>query len=248
LRGWETAQIHDIDPSAGKSQFPSPQTACACGNSYMGIVMANDPSESEQLLRQARGGDSQALGELFERYRERLRQMVRLRLDRRLYGRLDPSDVLQEAFLDLNKRFPEYARNPTVPFYLWLRSLTGQRLVTLYRHHLGTHMRDAGQEVSLYQGALPQASSQSLANQLLGRLTSPTQAAMRAEMQIRLQEALNTMDPLDREVLVLRHFEELSNNETAELLGLQKSAASKRYRRALERLTHILSNIPGLFP
>jgi RNA polymerase sigma-70 factor (ECF subfamily) len=213
----------------------------------MGIVMAKDPSESEQLLRQARAGNSQALGELFERYRERLRQMVRLRLDRRLYGRLDPSDVLQEAFLDLSKRFPEYAQNPAVPFYLWLRSLTGQRLVTLHRQHLGTHMRDAGQEVSLYRGALPQASSQSLANQLLGRLTSPTQAAMRAEMQIRLQEALNTMDPLDREVLVLRHFEELSNNETAEVLGLQKSAASKRYRRALERLTSILSTSPGFF-
>jgi RNA polymerase sigma-70 factor (ECF subfamily) len=214
----------------------------------MGIIMANDRSESEQLLRQAQAGDSQALGELFERYRERLRQMVRLRLDRRLYGRIDASDVLQETYLDLSKRFPEYAANPAVPFYLWLRSLTGQRLITLHRQHLGTHMRDASQEVSLYRGALPQASSQSLANQLLGRFTSPTQAAMRAEMQIRLQESLNSMDPLDREVLVLRHFEELSNSETAELLGLHKSAASKRYRRALERLTSILSNIPGLFP
>ena len=210
--------------------------------------MANDPSESEQLVRQAQAGDGQALGELFERYRDRLRQMVRLRLDRRLYGRIDPSDVLQETYVDLSKRFPEYAANPAVPFYLWLRSLTGQKLVTLHRQHLGTHMRDAGQEVSLYRGALPEASSQSLANQLLGRLTSPSQTAMRAEMQIRLQETLNSMDPLDREVLVLRHFEELSNSETAELLGLHKSAASKRYRRALERLTNILSNIPGFFP
>jgi RNA polymerase sigma-70 factor (ECF subfamily) len=214
----------------------------------MEIIMANDPSESEQLLRRAQGGDCHALGALFERYRERLRQMVRLRLDRRLYGRIDPSDVIQEAYLDVSKRFPEYAANPAVPFYLWLRSLTGQRLITLHRQHLGTQMRDAGQEVSLYRGAFPQASSQSLANQLLGRLTSPTQAAMRAEMQIRLQEVLNTMDPLDREVLVLRHFEELSNSETAEVLGLQKSAASKRYRRALERLTSILSSIPGLIP
>jgi RNA polymerase sigma-70 factor (ECF subfamily) len=214
----------------------------------MGIVMTNDPSKSEQLLRRAQAGDSQALGELFERYRERLRRMVRLRLDRRLYGRIDASDVLQEAYVDLSKRFPEYAANPVVPFYLWLRSLTGQKLVTLHRQHMGTHMRDASQEVSLYRGALPEASSQSLANQLLGRLTSPSQAAMRAEMQIRLQEILNSMDPLDREVLVLRHFEELSNSETADLLGLHKSAASKRYRRALERLTSILSNIPGLFP
>jgi RNA polymerase sigma-70 factor (ECF subfamily) len=108
-------------------------------------------------------------------------------------------------------------------------------------------MRDAGQEVSLYRGALPQASSASLANQMLGRLTSPTQAAVRAEMQIRLQEALNAMDPLDREVLVLRHFEELSNGETAEVLGIQRSPASKRYMRALTRLKDILTAIPGLF-
>ncbi len=108
-------------------------------------------------------------------------------------------------------------------------------------------MRAAGQEVSLYRGALPAASSVSLANQLLGRLTSPTQAAVRAEMQLRLQEALNTMDLLDREVLILRHFEELSNSETAEVLGIQKAAASKRYVRALTRLKEILNAIPGFF-
>ncbi len=210
--------------------------------------MASDPSDIEQLFLQARAGDSQALGALFDRYRLRLRQIVRLRLDRRLYGRIDASDVLQETYLDLSRRFPEYVANPAVPFYLWLRSLLGQRLITLHRQHLGTQMRDAAQEVSLYRGALPEASSQSLANQLLGRLTSPSQAATRAELQIRLQETLNRMDPLDREVLVLRHFEELSNQETAEVLGLQKSAASKRYRRALERLTAILSNVPGFSP
>jgi RNA polymerase sigma-70 factor (ECF subfamily) len=155
--------------------------------------------------------------------------------------------VLQEAYVDASRRFPEYTADPAVPFYLWLRSLTGQRLIILHRQHLGAKMRDAGQEVSLYRGALPQASSVSLAHHLLGRLTSPTQAAVKAEMQIRLQEALNAMDPLDREVLVLRHFEELTNNETAEVLGLAKSAASKRYIRALERLREVLENTRG-FP
>src|SRR5439155_12884123 len=123
-----------------------------------------------------------------------------------------------------------------LPFFLWARALTGQRLVDVHRQHLGAQMRAAGQEVALFRGALPQADSVSLANQLLGRLTSPTQAAIRAEMQIRLQEALNTMDPIDREVLILRHFEELSNSETAEILDIQKAAASKRYVRALTRL------------
>ena len=106
-------------------------------------------------------------------------------------------------------------------------------------------MRDAGQEVSLYRGALTQASSESLAAQLLGKLTSPTQAAIRAELQIKLQEALNSMDPMDREILTLRHFEELSNNETAAVLGIQKAAASNRYVRALKRLKQILRGIPG---
>jgi RNA polymerase sigma-70 factor (ECF subfamily) len=207
--------------------------------------MAGDATDIDDLLRRAGGGDRQALAELFARYRERLRQMVRLRLDRRLQGRLDPSDVLQEAFLDFARRLPEYAANPSLPFFLWLRGLTGQRLIDLHRQHLGAKMRDAAQEVSLYRGALPQASSVSLAAQLLGRLTSASRAAIRAETQIRVQEALNGMDPLDREVLTLRHFEMLSNEETAQVLGIKKSAASNRYVRALKRLKDILSGLPG---
>jgi len=209
--------------------------------------MTTDPSDTDDLLRHAGAGDPQALAELFDRYRDRLRRMVKLRLDRRLQGRIDPSDVLQEAYLDMARRSPEYLANPSVPFFLWLRMLTGQRLLMVHRQHLGAQMRDAGQEVSLHRGALPQATSASLAAQLLGRLTSPTQAAARAEFQIRLQEALNSMDPLDREVLVLRHFEELSNNETAAVLGIQKSAASNRYVRALKRLKDLLSSMPGFF-
>ena len=207
--------------------------------------MTDEPSELDSLLARVREGDQGALATLFDRYRDRLRLMVRLRLDRRLQGRLDPSDVLQEAFLDVTRRAPEYAANPTLPPYLWLRFLTGQRLLQLHRQHLGAHMRDAGQEVSLFQGALPQASSVSLANQLLGRLTSPTQAAVRAELQLRVQEALNALEPLDREVLALRHFEMLSNEDTAAVLGLRKSAASNRYVRALRRLKEALGPLPG---
>ena len=209
--------------------------------------MTRSPNENEELLGRAKNGDHQAQAELFARYRNRLKIMVRLRLDRRLYGRIDPSDVVQEAYLDFSRRFAEYIAKPGVPFFLWLRGLTGQRLIDLHRMHLGAQMRDVAQEVSLYRGALPAASSVSLAHQLLGKLTSPTQAAVRAEMQLRLQEALNAMDPIDREVLVLRHFEELTNAETALILGIEKSAASKRYMRALVRLKEILSAIPGFF-
>ncbi|HEY7313105.1 MAG TPA: sigma-70 family RNA polymerase sigma factor [Gemmataceae bacterium] len=209
--------------------------------------MTDMGTTTDDLLRQARAGDATALGALFAHYRDRLRKMVHLRLDRRIGGRLDPSDVLQEAYLDVARRFPEYAAAPAVPFYIWLRILTGQRLIDLHRQHLGAKMRDAGQEVSLYRGALPQASSASLAQQLLAGLTSPTQAAVRAEMQLKLQDALNGMDPLDREVVVLRHFEELNNVETATVLGIEPSAASKRYLRAIRRLKAILDQVPGFF-
>jgi RNA polymerase sigma-70 factor (ECF subfamily) len=134
-----------------------------------------------------------------------------------------------------------------MPFFLWLRFLTGQQLLMVHRRHLGAKIRDVGQEVSLYRGALPQASSVSLAAQLLGRITSPSLAAVRAEMQLKLQEVLNGMDPLDREVLTLRHFEALNNGETAAVLGIQKAAASNRYVRALRRLKEVLSTMPGFF-
>ena len=184
--------------------------------------------------------------ELFARYRDRLRRMVKLRMDRRLQGRLDPSDVLQEAYLDVAKRAAEYRANPAMPVFLWLRLITGQKLMALHRKHLGAQMRNAGQEVSLHGGALPPASSISIAAMLLGRITSPTRAARRAEMQVRLQDVLNSMDPIDREVLTLRHFEELGNSETAQVLGISKAAASSRYIRAVMRLKKELASHAGL--
>jgi RNA polymerase sigma-70 factor (ECF subfamily) len=202
-------------------------------------------SETDDLVRRAGTGDPSALAELFSLHSDRLRRMVRLRLDRRLQGRVDPSDVLQDAQVEVLRRAREYANNPALPPFLWLRYLTAQRLMALHRQHLGAQMRDAGQEVSLYRGALPEATSVSLAALLLGRLTSPTRAAQRAEMKVRIQEVLNGMDPIDREVLTLRHFEELSNSETAQVLGIGKTAACNRYLRALKRLKEILSSIPG---
>lgn len=214
----------------------------------MGVVMAAEADELLDLLRCGVAGDAAVLGEVFGRYRDRLKRMVRLRMDRRLQGRVDASDVLQEAYLDLANRLAEYLDDPKIPFFLWLRLLTGQRLLMVHRHHLGTQMRDAGMEISISRGPMPQATSVSLAAQLLGHLTSPTQAAQRAEMQARLEEALKTLDPLDREILALRHFEELTNSEVATLLNLQKSAASNRYIRALKRLKDVLKSIPGFFP
>jgi RNA polymerase sigma-70 factor (ECF subfamily) len=210
--------------------------------------MTNANRETDELLDLLRRGDEQALTALFLKHRGRLRRMVRLRLDRRLQGRIDPSDVLQEAYLDVARRAKEYLAQQNIPVFLWLRMITGQRLLAMHRRHLGTAMRDVGQEVSLHRGALPQATSISLAEMLLGRLTTPSQAAQRAELQVRLQEVLNAMDPIDREVLTLRHFEDLTNSEVSQVLGIQKSTASTRYLRALKRLKDTLANLPGFFP
>jgi RNA polymerase sigma-70 factor (ECF subfamily) len=204
------------------------------------------PETDEQALLQKAGqGDEAALRELFTRYHNRLRRMVKLRLDPRVQGRVDPSDVIQEAYLDICQHLQDYLRDPKLPFFLWLRLQTGQKLALTHRHHLGVQARAAGREISLFRGAFPEASSAALAAQLMGKLTTPSQVAVKAELRIRLQEALNSMDEMDREVLTLRHFEQLSNAETALALGIKESTAANRYIRALERLRTLLHRIPG---
>jgi RNA polymerase sigma-70 factor (ECF subfamily) len=211
----------------------------------MGILMNSDTRIDEELLAAARDGDASVLGVLIERHRDRLERMVRLRMDRRLHGRVDPADVVQQAFLEMRGKISQYSADSQMPFYLWLRLEVGQKLMDVHRSHLGTDMRDVGQEVSLHRGALPPVTSLFLAEQLLGKLTTASRAAMRAELQIRVQEALNSMDPQDREVLILRHFEELSNSEAAQVLGIKPSSAVNRYVRALKRLKDVFQGMPG---
>jgi RNA polymerase sigma-70 factor (ECF subfamily) len=208
--------------------------------------MSPESPPPADLLSRAGQGDREALGALFAEHRDRLRRMVVLRLDSRLQGRLDASDVLQEAFLEFASSLADYLRQPVMPLFLWLRFLTGRKLQALHRRHLGTRSRDAGREISLERDAVPPASSVSLAAELLGRFTPPSQAALRVELQARVQEALNEMDPIDREVIGLRHFEQLSNAETAQVLNLSEAAASGRYMRALKRLRQIFASTPGL--
>jgi RNA polymerase sigma-70 factor (ECF subfamily) len=123
--------------------------------------------------------------------------------------------------------------------------MTGLKLAEVHRRHLGAQMRDADREVTLHRGGLPEADSVSLAAQLLGKLTSPSRAAIKAETRLYVQEALNSMDPIDREVLALKHFEQLSTSEIAEVLGMSKAGAGSRYLRAIKRLREILERIPG---
>jgi RNA polymerase sigma-70 factor (ECF subfamily) len=211
----------------------------------MVTLMPSDSSATNSQLDRAAEGDQQAWTTLLGRHKDRLARMIALRLDQRLQGRIDPEDVLQDTFLEAATHLAEYRQAATIPFYLWLRGIAGNVLLALHRQHLGTKMRDAGREVALYRGALPQASSAALAAQLLGLDTRPSEAAIRAERKLLLQQALNTLDPLDREVLALRHFEQLSTVEVARVLGIQRAAAGKRYIRALKRLKEILQNMPG---
>jgi RNA polymerase sigma-70 factor, ECF subfamily len=209
--------------------------------------MANDHSDTEHLVERLREGDRQALTDLFQHHRDRLRRMVELRMDARLHSRVDASDVLQDSFLDAATYLDTYLRGSDLPPFLWLRCVVSQRLAIYHRRHCGTKMRDVGQEVSLYRNPLPQASSAALASMLMGRLTSPSNAAMRAEQVLKVQEALNALDPLDREVIALRQFEELSRAETAQVLGINEEAGAKRYIRALRRLKAVLADASGDF-
>jgi RNA polymerase sigma-70 factor, ECF subfamily len=136
-----------------------------------------DQTESARLIERARCGDKIAVGEIFALHRNRLRRMVEMRLDRRLQGRIDASDVIQEAHLEVAERLPEYLSDPKLPLFLWLRLVVGERMAKLHRTHLGTQKRDAALEVSIFREALPAASSAALAAHLLGKHTSPTQAA-----------------------------------------------------------------------
>ncbi len=199
----------------------------------------------DEALAAVQKGGRTALAGVFMEHRPRLRRMIEVRLDRRVAGRVDPSDVLQEAYLDASRRLDDYLRTPSMPLFLWLRFLTGQRLMAIHRQHLGTQKRDPRQEVNLHRGGIPRADSASLSIELLGRLTTPSRAAIRGEIQAQLEDQLRRLEPLDREILALRHYEQLSNNEAAEELGISSAAASKRYIRALERLRGVLTSIPG---
>jgi RNA polymerase sigma-70 factor (ECF subfamily) len=210
----------------------------------MGPFMAGATDESESLLQRLQTGDPDALADEFSRHRERLRRMVAFRMDRRLLGRVDADDVLQEAYLDANQRIGHYIKKPSTSLFIWLRQIVTQTLIEIHRRHLGAKKRDAGREISINRRYHP-ATSVSLADGLLGNSTSPSGIAMKNERARQLEEALETMEPIDQEVIALRHFEELTNSEVAEVLDVTQKAASIRYVRAVARLKKVLEQFPG---
>ena len=180
------------------------------------------------------------LGQLFEKHRARLLRMVELRMDPALKARIGASDVLQEAFLEVAGRLDKYLDDPRMPFFVWVRFITAQRLLQLYRFHVGAQKRDARRERSALEGAGPAATAIALVDHLMASGIAPSAVVAEQEFRLQLFRALEGMDPLDREVLVLRHFEELSNAEAAQTLGIEKNTASQRHVRALKRLAKAL--------
>ena len=196
------------------------------------------PNECQRL---AEGGDT-ALAELFSENRERLERIVSFRLDPRIRSRVDPADILQEAYLEIARRYPEYVKAPTVSFFVWMRQRTLQTMIDIHREHF-REKRDANREIRYAAQSPSQATCVSIARFLLDEVTSPSQAAINVEESQRLQAALESMQEIDREVLALRHFEHLGNLQVAEILGLSPTAASNRYIRAAARLSEIIAEL-----
>jgi RNA polymerase sigma-70 factor (ECF subfamily) len=200
--------------------------------------------ESDELLTRAEAGDETARAELLTRFRLRLRQMVAVRMDRRLAPRADPSDVVQEALADAARKLPEYLRTRPLPFYPWLRQLAWERLVQLHRRHIHAQRRSVTREE--YRAlALPDESALELAERLLATGSSPSGRVLREELRGRVQEALAQLARHDREILVLRHLEQLSVREAAAVLSLTEGAVKVRHLRALRRFRALLGDDPA---
>lgn len=198
--------------------------------------MAQNGTETDALLELAGRGDEHARQRLLGQHRSRLLRMIAVRMDGRLAARLDPSDIVQEVLADAARELPDYLRRRPMAFYPWLRQLAWDRLVLVHRHHVDARRRSVDREQSPWGPQLPDGSAACLADRLVAGGTSPSGHVVREEIRARVREGLALLAVRDREVLVLRYLEMLSNREIAEVLGITEGAVKVRHLRALERL------------
>ena len=201
--------------------------------------MPDVPPVAQQLIATEGQAREQLLGQLMEDYRERLLRMVHLRMHPHVRSRVDASDVIQETYIEARRQIETYVKNPRLPFFLWLRRLAGDRVMRAHRTHLDAKKRDSRRECEP-SDALPDVSAPALTEFISASQTTPTQGVARAELAQRVKELVDALSPLDREIVSLRHFEHLSNDEAAIELGISQQAASNRYVRALKRLSNAL--------
>ncbi len=205
-------------------------------------MKAHRDSETDQLIDRARGGDAEARQQLLVRHQKRLRRMIALRLDRRLLARIAPSDVVQEVLTDAAQKLSDYLRRRPLPFFPWLRQLAWDRLIDLHRRHVRAGKRSVTREEAGILD-LPEDSAVELASRLADLGSSPSDHLVREELRQRVQAGLARLADRDREVLVLRHLEQLSTKEVAAVLGVTEAAVKVRHVRALERLHDLLGEV-----
>lgn len=198
--------------------------------------MNESDNETRDLIDRAREGDREVFEVLFDRHRNRLRRLIGVRMDCRLAARLEASDIVQETYLEAVRRFPRYLENPEMTFYLWLRWIAREKIIQEYRRHIGAEKRALDREIPL----ISRDSSLELARRLASERTTPSQRFALSELADQLEIALEELDASDRDVIIWRSLEQLTVEETAQLLGITKAAASKRYVRALQRLRNQL--------
>jgi RNA polymerase sigma-70 factor, ECF subfamily len=214
---------------------------------WVGILgrMWPDSEETLRLLESAREGDAGARGRLLERHRDALRRMVGIRMDRALQRRVDESDVVQDVLIEADRRLKEYLEAAPMPFLAWLRNIARDRMIDAHRRHRVAGRRSLDRETHIAQSDLSNQSAVDLANLLFDRQMTPAAAATHHELEVRFQNALETLDEVDQEIVLMRHFEQLSNQQTAEALQLSEPAASMRYLRAMRRLRALLDDVPA---
>jgi len=195
---------------------------------------------TEQLLAGAKNGDADAVNRLFDRHRRALRRMVRMRLDQKIRRRVDVSDVVQDVLVDANRRLAEYLQNPTMAFHLWLRQIAKDRIIDAHRRHRGSAKRSVDREQNVVAVG-ENRSSIELAAHLCDPQLTPAAAVTQKEMARRVERAIGQLNDQDCEIVLMRHYEQLSNQEAAQALGLTGPAAGMRYLRAVRRLRALLS-------
>jgi len=205
-----------------------------------------DGEVTAELLVNVRGGESLAVEQLMDRHRNSLRRMIQLRLDQRLMQRMDVSDVIQDVLMEANRRLTDYLANPVIPFHLWIRQIAKDRIIDAHRRHRVSAKRSIDREQPQTGKGPPDQSTMELANQFRDQALTPAAAATQRELAEQIESAVQLLRENDREIILMRHYEQLNNQEIAQSLGLTEPAASMRYLRALKRLREVIEGLPTL--
>jgi RNA polymerase sigma-70 factor, ECF subfamily len=203
-------------------------------------IWPTDADHTENLLAEARRGDRDAVNRLLEKHRGAVRRLVEMRLDRKVQQRVDVSDVVQDVMIEANGRLDKYLDDPAMAFHLWLRQIAWDRIIDTYRRHRVSAKRNMDREQPMSMPAGSDHSTMELAIQLCDPGLTPAAAAAQREIAFKVEAVIEQLGEQDREIIMMRHYEHLSNIEVAQVLGMNPPAASMRYLRAIRRLRELM--------